>query len=372
MKKTLFLFSMCFVVLICQNVIGGVNSKVIGGYWENWKPAINPGQGTTSDPSYYMNDIKNVNHIYYSFLTLVKTPNPDSPPVAQWDGTAIYESMTQAPILDTMDPKNYNYKWQGDKIRALQQACKDNNTKFIWAIGGWSDLTKTISNEQVTFFVGQCVALLENSGDGIDFDWEHLSSNDDIKSQQRRILGKIFPALRKALDNNSMSDKLIGYTTRFNSFWNPPPEGVTVYPSDGEGIDIDDQLKQDGSSFAKAVNWANIMMYDVPPSDLGAPDNKLTLDNYKQVLSYFDKYMPKYLIVMGFEPGAQAAGGNWEGMEVDKSVINFVQENGYGGIMFWAINQPVLPPSTENTGKNSQILAEYAATQFTTKAIKKL
>ena len=41
---------------------------------------------------------------------------------------------------------------------------------------------------------------------------------------------------------------------------------------------------------------------------------------------------------MGFEPGYQAAGGIWEGMEVDKQVIDYIEENNFGGIMFWSAN----------------------------------
>ena len=69
---------------------------------------------------------------------------------------------------------------------------------------------------------------------------------------------------------------------------------------------------------------------------------------------------------MGFEPGGQAASGVWEGMEVDKQVVDYIQEKGYAGIMFWAINQPVWPPSAEITGDNAQEIAEYAAGVFKT------
>ena len=47
--------------------------------------------------------------------------------------------------------------------------------KFIWAIGGHSDLTKTLERDQIPSFVEKCVDLLRIAGDGIDFDWEHLS-----------------------------------------------------------------------------------------------------------------------------------------------------------------------------------------------------
>jgi endo-chitodextinase len=368
MRKTLLTSLMFIVGLISQNVIGAESSKMRGGYWENWKSPINPGKGTTSDPSYYESDILNFNHVHYSFLTLAKTPNWRNPPVARWDGLAIYESMTRHNVVSVMTKTDPLWKnpdeWQRVKIAALIDACKQSGAKFIWAIGGWSDLTQTIRDEQITAFVGQCVKLLQIAGDGIDFDWEHLSNNKDIKAQQRAVLGKIFVQLRKALDDKDLSDKLIGYTTRFNAFWNTPPEGIKSFPSDGEGLDVNATLTQLGSSFEKTVNWVNIMMYDVPPKDFGASDNKFTLDNYKQVLHYFEKIVPKKLIVMSFEPGGQAAGGNWEGMDIDQSVTDYIQQNGYGGVMFWAINQPVLPPSAESTGKNAQALAKYATTRF--------
>ena len=63
---------------------------------------------------------------------------------------------------------------------------------------------------------------------------------------------------------------------------------------------------------------------------------------------------------MGFEPGGQNAGGNWEGMDVDKQVIDYIKLNYYGGIMFWAVNQPASAGSTEITGDNAQELAGYA------------
>ena len=41
---------------------------------------------------------------------------------------------------------------------------------------------------------------------------------------------------------------------------------------------------------------------------------------------------------MGFEPGYQAAGGIWEGIDVDKQVIDYIEDNNFGGIMFWSAN----------------------------------
>jgi len=85
-------------------------------------------------------------HVFYSFLTLARTPNPGNPPNAYWDGMALYESNTRADVMTVlsgvrMDPA---HSWQRTKLEALMEYVKQNDKKWIWAIGGWSDLTKTI------------------------------------------------------------------------------------------------------------------------------------------------------------------------------------------------------------------------------------
>lgn len=57
------------------------------------------------------------------------------------------------------------------------EACKKSGSKFIWSTGGWSDITMTLRPDQVDSFVDKVVELLRIGGDGIDFDWEHLSTN---------------------------------------------------------------------------------------------------------------------------------------------------------------------------------------------------
>ena len=52
---------------------------MINGYWENWKGPINPKGWSNADPNYYVDDFRANTHIFYSFLTLAKVPNPDSP-----------------------------------------------------------------------------------------------------------------------------------------------------------------------------------------------------------------------------------------------------------------------------------------------------
>jgi len=50
------------------------------------------------------------------------------------------------------------------------------------------------------------------------------------------------------------------------------------------------------------------MMYDDPPSNIGYP-NGYELETYQYVFDAYQKYMQKDQIVMGFEPGGQAANG---------------------------------------------------------------
>jgi len=77
--------------------------------------------------------------------------------------------------------------------------------------------------------------------------------------------------LRLALDNASAKYgypyKQIGWTTRFNAFWNDysRPEKYTAFATDGEGIDLEVDMVKHGSSIKHIVDWVHIMFYDVRP-----------------------------------------------------------------------------------------------------------
>ena len=368
------MFSILFFLCL---VVNSGYSKQINGYYENWRQPVTPGEGGSTSPDYYKYDIESVNHVLYSFICLDPHPNPDYPATKYWDGNALYESMTSADVITVMnetDPHWENpYEWQRSKIAALIDSVHANNGKFIWATGGWSDLTKTLHEDQIPLFVDKCVELLRlgegKLGDGIDFDWEHLSEDPDIKDEQRMRLAKTMLALRRGLDDAGMKDKTVGYTTRFNAFWDDDhagtkPANYTLFPSDGEGLKIEETLNELGSSLNEIVDWVHIMQYDVPPSDLNCSD-RMVLETYVQVFDAFMKYVDKDKIVMGFEPGHQAAGGLWEGTKVDKEVIDYIEDNKLGGVMFWAMNEPSSMPDTGITGKNAQDLAKYAKLKFT-------
>ena len=146
-----------------------------------------------------------------------------------------------------------------------------------------------------------------------------MSDNASVRTEQLQTIGKVIFKLRKALDLAGLQDKLLIYTTRYNAFWDDSsrPAKYGKFSTDGEGIIIENTLKTLGSSLKECLSASNIMMYDVNPVALNAP-NGFTLDTYKAVFGAFEKYVEKHKVVMGFEPGGQAAGGKWEGMVVDK------------------------------------------------------
>lgn len=105
--------NMLAAAVASKSCADGVNKKYLTTYLENWHKPYDI-------PPIYTN-------IHYSFLTLDRRPNPDMPHVAGWDGSAIYESMAAADVLEVMKNvtpawKN-NYNWQKKSIdAALAQA----------------------------------------------------------------------------------------------------------------------------------------------------------------------------------------------------------------------------------------------------------
>lgn len=46
-----------------------------------------------------------------------------------------------------------------------------------------------------------------------------------------------------------------------------------------------------------------MMLYDVPPEQLGAPTTGLLLDDYLLIIDSFSDFIGQSKIVVGFEPG---------------------------------------------------------------------
>merc|ERR1712072_1178173 len=102
-----------------------------------------------------------------------------------------------------------------------------------------------------------------------------------------------------------------------------PPE--QNYETDNEGKTIRPLAGDD-------IHTINIMAYDAGGIQF----------NFETILKNFVAYSGDPNIAgkinIGFEPGEQAAGGVWEGMDVDKAAAQFALDNGFGGAMIWAAN----------------------------------
>ena len=419
-----------------------MSKKIISGYWENWNapldlntgypfdvnpstnekwtvttpaPSFNPDWNRTY-PSWYGSNIVNFNRVFYGFLTLDSNPghtvNKQFLPheLAWGDKTTksntsgsnfvLYDTMTLNDIVTVMQSENtnpgWNWYWEKQVIQAIQRACTLNHSEFIWPIGGWSDLTWALETDQIDKFVETCVDLLRVcGGDGIDFDWEHLSypvpqGNKKAPSvaDRRGNLGIILARLRKALNDtkgtsNDVSDKKLGFTTRMNAFLPSAPPGSATAPTTGEGIDIIKAMNTEinkqhsptpicDQSDCSVLDWVNIMVYDTQAYQVFGGDKtnvKFTFDQYKLVLESFEKYFPKDKLILGFEPVKQMGGGVWEGSDLDKKLIDYVDDNGYGGVMFWAINETTESPKKKTAkldkdgnpvkDKDGKIVYEY-------------
>jgi len=217
----------------------------VGGYWEPWHTATNPGSGSTSDPSYYENDFKNLDSVYYAFLTLDGSPDPDAPHEIYWDESCIYDVETKdCATQDLIWPAKWPNPdaWNGVKINAMYDQCHNNGKKWIWSIGGASDLKFGVKDDQIAAFVDKVKFILSKAGDGVDLDFEHMSSKDgDVLLN---TYAKMIKLLRAGLDEAGMQDKTIGYTTRYNAAWDEDssPDGWTNWNTDGEAMKINNVL----------------------------------------------------------------------------------------------------------------------------------
>ena len=87
------------------------------------------GPGGSSDPSYYKNDIANCDHVLYAFLCLDRTPDPDQPHIKYWNGLAIYETMTDAPIIAGMPVKEYDRRTIEKKLNFFCKVSRKNKNE---------------------------------------------------------------------------------------------------------------------------------------------------------------------------------------------------------------------------------------------------
>jgi hypothetical protein len=205
------------------------------------------------------------------------------------------------------------------KNHALYRAIKDSGRLFILGIGGASDLTYGLTLEQVPDFASYVVYLLGIVGDGINLDFEHLSEHN--REDQIKVMAHLLHHTRKALVDAHLEWKEIGYTARYNAFYNDTnrPTNFTKFASDGELIDIQKVLMDDfGQKLDDVVGRYNVMFYDQPPKDFNTPATGPAFENFMQIINAASDLCDERKLHMGFEPGTQANGGVWEGLDVDK------------------------------------------------------
>lgn len=322
---------------------------------ENWKQWV-------------LSDLDDLTSVFYSFITLDSRPNADSPRRIGWDGLALYETMTLADVVAVMsEPDNsWNWKWQSDKIKALQEYCSSNGKNFIWAIGGWSDLVETVTDAQIPAFVEQVVSLLALGGaQGIDMDWEHLSAHTGAAlTQQRLVVAKTVCALKVRFLELGWTDTLLIYTPRYNAFWRDGAYSTFSLATDGEGLDTFDWLRENCPSGIDTLDYVNYMAYDIAATEgfTNASEDYFVDFIYDAIVdSSVQAGIPLSKIVMGYEPGTQAYTGVWAGMTRDKQTQRDLFDRGIGGIMWWAMNENAGDGAGSTVGKNAVEQAAHVA-----------
>jgi hypothetical protein len=274
------------------------------------------------------------------------------------------------------------------------------------SLGGWSDyaaIGKPENIDKIAKFIGK--ATRYGFLDGVDLDFEHLTPFEELYPGEFDRFTALINAIRKEFDTivadpvayydmarahlawfnctklalpsnqqspyydsnikymqdilaNPVPPRLeISWTTRFNAFLpegdpynylmpdSPVPEDN--FATDNEGLLI-------WPAVESATDNINIMAYDG-----GSSAGPLKL-NFTMVLDNYERYgrVKREKITMGFEPGEQMGGGEWEGEAYDREVVDYMYAQGYGGVMIWPINcDPALfPDSTVYCPR----LAEYS------------
>jgi len=348
--------------------------------------------------------------VNYGFSFFTQNPDPDqdgctgfSPdkttppagPCPEWDGQNIYLAKSSKQDAIAINAATTIEK-PTSSIVAITEAVRmgrmhpsgPKRVKIV--LGGWSDYARMGTEEKGVAAAKLYAKFVAHTfADGVDMDMEHLTPYDRA-GDEFKAFAAFVNTLRSELDqvatewaSNAAKKKAamqaeysaledwkkqnvkqyyetnfnyldevasnpvpyleISWTTRFNAFlpegnpWNyltpdsPVPE--TNYETDYEGTKLWPQA-------GKNIDTVNIMAYDAGGIKF----------NFETILKNFVAYSGDPSIAaklnIGFEPGEQAAGGVWEGMDVDKAAAQFALDNGYGGAMIWAANpNPVQAPT---------------------------
>jgi GH18 family chitinase len=348
--------------------------------------------------------------VNYGFSFFTQNPDPDqdgctgfspdktSPPAGpcpEWDGENIYLAKSSKQDAIAINAATTIEK-PTSSIVAITEAVRmgrmhpsgPKRVKIV--LGGWSDYAR-MGTEAKGVAAAKLYAkfVAHTFADGVDMDMEHLTPYDRA-GDEFKAFAAFVNTLRSELDqvatewaSNAAKKKAamqaeysaledwkkqnvkqyyetnfnyldevasnpvpyleISWTTRFNAFlpegnpWNylTPDSEIPEknYETDNEGAKLWPEA-------GKNIDTVNIMAYDAG----GIKFDFTTI--LKNFVAYSGDPSIAAKINIGFEPGEQAAGGVWEGMDVDKAAAQFALDNGYGGAMIWAANpNPVQAPT---------------------------
>lgn len=316
-------------------------------------------------------------------------------PCPTWDGQNIYladVSKDDSTVVNS--GTNINSVSAGiisiaDAVR-LSKMHPDGPKRMKITIGGWSDYAR-IGNAANGVKAANLMAKLVayTFADGVDIDMEHLTPYSrysdeygglisfitqlrtrfaDLEANWAKTAQQRINALQSQLKNcgscpgpkktwyrtniNHLQEVKampaphleISWTTRFNAFLPSLdyPDRFNYFSHDGGFPDANFTFETDneGTWFwpqvAHIVDTVNIMGYDA--GKFGGKPFKLDV---AQIIENFavEGNVSRSKINYGFEPGPQAAGGKWEGEEVDLAAArDIVAKQTAGGVALWAIN----------------------------------
>jgi len=337
----------------------------------------------------------------------------DAGPCPTWDGQAIYlADASKENSIAVNGATNINAVTSGivgvaEAVRVAKMHPAGPKRMKI-TLGGWSDYARigTAANGvKAANLMAKFVAY--TFADGVDIDMEHLTPYTRYSDEFGALIAFItqlrdqFNELEKNWADNAQKRKAalqtqlkncggscpkwkriyyqtninhlaevinfpaphleISWTTRFNAFLPSLdyPDRFNYFSHDGgfPTANFTFETDNEGTWFfpqvAHLVDTVNIMGYDA-----GKFDGKPYKLDFHQIIENFAKYgnVSRSKINMGFEPGPQAAGGKWEGMEKDLEAAREIKsKQTAGGVALWAVNP------TPNAKNNASVYCNDTA-----------
>lgn len=320
-------------------------------------------------------------------------PSPPAGPCDAWAGDNIYLAAASksgsiavngATTIDEVSPSIISIA----EVVRMARMHPSGPKRVKITLGGWSDFARLNSASNGAKAAKLMAKLVSYTfADGVDIDMEHLTPFNSMGDKSEfTALHSFIKTLRTELDSvasnwgqnadargaalqkqydaledwkkaqagpfftsninylkevkaNGAPKLEISWTTRFNAFLPPggvvSREGVWNYlepDSDVPNVTYATDYEGDNlwSEVGDLIDTVNVMAYDAGTIKF----------NFAKIIDNFHAYGPVPLskINMGFEPGEQAAGGVWEGMERDEEAARDIKARNVGGAMIWAVN----------------------------------